>query len=357
MNTQKKIKVLEVCGGLSTEGIGVFLLNTFENIDKEKFEIHFALATKYKQAFEDRILSQKGKIFRTYEIGDGLIGKIKHLINLYKFIKKEKYNVVHSHMDFFNGANLLVAFLAKVPIRISHAHVAEKYTNNFSKKMYYSFMRLLIFLFSNKKLGCSKNANENINIFGKVILNGVNLDRFRKEKELPNDIIVDKNKMNILTVGRLDDQKNPFFIVKILHALKKYNDKFHFYWIGEGSLKNDVKMKVEELNLQSHITFLGVRNDVENILPNMNLFLMPSKFEGFPIVLVEAQACYLKCLISDIITDEINFGICYKLSLNESEELWAKKILELIKEDNIKELDLEKINIKNTTKQLESEYI
>lgn len=75
MKEASKIKVLEICGGLSTEGIGMFLLNTFENIDQGKFEIHFALATKYQQVFENRIISKGGKIHRTYEIGEGLKGK------------------------------------------------------------------------------------------------------------------------------------------------------------------------------------------------------------------------------------------------------------------------------------------
>ena len=102
MSVEKKIKILEISGGLSTEGIGVFLLNTFENIDKDRFQLDFALATKYEQVFEERIKQQGGKIYRTFEIGEGIKGKIKHAINLYKLLNREKYQVVHSHMDFFN---------------------------------------------------------------------------------------------------------------------------------------------------------------------------------------------------------------------------------------------------------------
>lgn len=356
MKEASRIKVLEICGGLSTEGIGMFLLNTFENIDQGKFEIHFALATKYQQVFENRIISKGGKIHRTYEIGEGLKGKLKHCINLYKLIKKDKYEVVHSHMDFFNGLNLLVAFLAKAPLRISHAHVAEKETNSITQKVYYFFMKLLINIFSNKKLGCSQNANMNINSGGKVIFNGINLTRFNKHNFFPKDVFLDVNKKNIVTVGRIDDQKNPFFIVEIIKALSNIDDNFHFYWIGEGSLKKEIDKKIEEYNILKHITFLGIRNDVEKLLPKMNLFLMPSKYEGFPIVLVEAQASGLKCLISDNITNEINFGLCYKLSLKNNEVLWAKKIIEIANENKTTNVDLHKIDIKSTILTLQNEY-
>ena len=356
MNVEKKIKILEISGGLSTEGIGVFLLNTFENIDKDRFQLDFALATKYEQVFEERIKQQGGKIYRTFEIGEGIKGKIKHAINLYKLIKREKYQVVHSHMDFFNGVNLLVAFLARVPMRISHAHVANNFTKSFSKKIYYFIMKLMINLFSNKKLGCSENALKNINSNGKVIFNGVDLIKFNYHNKLPNDIYIDFSKLNIITVGRIDDQKNPSFIVDIIRELKLMDLDFHFYWVGNGSLSNNTINKASQNNVENLITFLGVRKDVENILPSMNLFLMPSKFEGFPIVLVEAQACNLKCLISDVITEDINVGLCTKLSLNLGAKAWAEKIYRLTNEKREIKIDLSKIDIKNTILELQKEY-
>ena len=258
MNVEKKIKILEISGGLSTEGIGVFLLNTFENIDKDRFQLDFALATKYEQVFEERIKQQGGKIYRTFEIGEGIKGKIKHAINLYKLLNREKYDVVHSHMDFFNGFNLFIVFLAGVPLRISHAHIANNSQLSLIQKIYYALMKIFIRLFSNKGLGCSDEANEFINGKGKVIYNGVDVDKFQKKDYcFPNDIRFDKDYKNLITVGRIDNQKNPLYIVEIIYFLSKIRKDFHFYWIGTGSLYNEVKKKINELKIEDKITCDG----------------------------------------------------------------------------------------------------
>ena len=358
MKEASKIKVLEICGGLSTEGIGVFLLNTFENIDREKFEIHFALATKYKQVFENQIISNGGKIHRTYEIGDGMIGKLKHGINLYKLIKKEKYEVVHSHMDFFNGLNLLVAFLARVPLRISHAHVANNHHPSFLATLYYWVMRNLISLFSNKKLGCSVAANQFVNKQGKVIFNGINIQKFRnKEQPFPENIVFDEEKKNIATVGRIDDAKNPFFIVNIIEELKKINRNFHFYWIGFGSLSKEVEQLILAKNLENEVSLLGTRNDVEKILNKMDVFILPSKYEGFGIVLAEAQAAGLPCLISENVPSDVNVGLCKTLELEKGEKNWALQINEILYNfEEPKSLNFENIDIRNTIIQIQNEY-
>lgn len=360
MPRNKKIKVLEICGGLSTEGIGVFLLNAFENIDKEKFEIHFALATKYKQAFEDRIVTKGGKVFKTYEIGDGIRGKVKHFINLYKIIKKEKYDVVHSHMDFFNGFNLFIVFLAGVPLRISHAHIANNTHLSLVKKIYYSFMKIFIKLFSNKCLGCSVEANKFINGKGKVIYNGINVDKFQKKDYcFPKDIQFNKDYKNLITVGRIDNQKNPLYIVEIIYFLSKIRKDFHFYWIGTGSLYSEVKKKINELKINDKITLLGARNDVEVFLSQMDVFILPSKYEGFGIVLAEAQVAGLKCFISDKVPLNANLGLCEVISLNDGASTWAKKINSCLDDEKtmLSIQELNKIDIRNTTLSLQNEYL
>lgn len=359
MKEASKIKVLEICGGLSTEGIGMFLLNTFENIDQGKFEIHFALATKYQQVFENRIISKGGKIHRTYEIGEGLKGKLKHCINLYKLIKKEKYEVVHSHMDFFNGLNLLVAFLAKAPLRISHAHLGNYHNSSFTSKLYYWMMKNLIKIFSNKKIGCSKESNSLINSGGIELLNSINVEKFKKKYEIPEDVKIDNAKSNIIIVGRIDPPKNPYFIVDIAHQLKLKNFNFKIYWIGDGSLKNEILTKVNDLQLVSFFNFLGMRTDVEKLLSNMDLFLMPSKYEGLPFSLVEAQVSGLTCFISENISSEADIGLCKVINLDEGADYWADTIIHFFAKPNKFHIDQKKLNkfdIKETIKILEKEY-
>lgn len=362
----KKIKVLQIMSGISCEGIGTFVLNVFENIDREKVEMSFALATKYKQHYEERIIEQGANIYRTHEIGDGITGKVKHFINLIKLLKTEgPFDVVHSQMDFFNGINMLAAFIAGVPMRISHAHIA---TDNkfipFKKKIYNNIMKLLIKIFATDGLGCSNQANSYINFKSKntiVVNNGIDLSRFSENsKSILEDFSIEKNKKKFITIGRMEEAKNPIFIVEIINELKKIRDDIHLYWLGRGSMECDIKKLIKKYKLEDTITLLGVRDDIEKVLPQMDFMLFPSKWEGLGIALIEAQASGIPCFISDRIPREADCGLCTIISLDDNQKIWAYKINEYINSktynNKINKDYIEKFNINSTVRVLEEIY-
>lgn len=367
MMEKKKIRVLEVVSGISPEGIGTFLLNVFENIDDKNIQIDFALATEYKQFYEDRLINEGAKIYRTYEIGRGIKGKIKHFFNLIKIIKsKGPYDVVHTHMDFFNGINLLAAFIAGVPIRISHAHIAiNGQKESYLKKIYINIMRLLIKVFSNKKLGCSREANLYINGDENeiVIKNGINLSKFKgiynSNKKV--DICIDRNKKNIITIGRIEEQKNPEFIVEVLKELVSIDENYVLWWVGVGTLKSRVEELIKRYGLENNIFLLGNRKDVPNLLSNIDYMLFPSKWEGLGIVLIEAQVAGVPCFISDAIPKEANLGLCTVLGLEQNGETWASLIDNHINNKTFKKIidkkKLKEFDVKYTVKQLKAVYM
>lgn len=365
-----KVKILQITSGLSTEGIGTFVLNTYENLNKESIDVSFALATEWKQRYEERILNQGAKIYRTSEIGKGFGGKFRHFTNLIRIIKKEgPFDVVHSHMDFFNGINMLAAFIAGVPIRISHAHKAEN--NNYKslpKKIYNKIMKISINLFATHKIGCSQMANDymhkmkGIRKENLVLFNGIDLNRFTvNNKKKLEKIEINTSKKNFITIGRMDDQKNPLFIVEIIKELKIIRNDIHLYWVGSGSLEKQVKDLVSKYDLKENISFLGVRDDVHELLSQMDFMLFPSKFEGLPIVLLEAQASGIPCFVSNNITSEVNIGLCTQLSLDENQAMWARKIDHYINthkyNNKLDRVKLKKFDIKNTCKELEMIYL
>lgn len=363
---KKKIKVLEVSSGISTEGIGQFLLNVYENINKEDIEINFALATKYEQYYEERLVKQGAKIFRTYEIGDGLIGKVKHFTNLIKILNEQgPFDIMHTHMDFFNGVNLLAAFICRVPVRISHAHLAkdESQINNY-KKLYIFLMRRLIKIFSTNSLGCSKKANKYINNIdindnnnNIVINNGIDFKQFNIENKKKS--LKDKT-VRFVTIGRIEDQKNPIFIIKVIRELCKLRKDIELLWIGVGNLENEVKNKIIEYNLTNNIKMLGRRSDINLILQEVDFMLFPSKYEGLGIVLIESQLAGVPAFISNTIPKEADLGLCTVLNLEDSAEVWAKKIDRYIREkkyNNCLDKNIaNKFNIKETSKELERIY-
>ena len=173
--------------------------------------------------------------------------------------------------------------------------------------------------------------------------------------------ILMKKVLNFITIGRMDNQKNPLFIVKIIKELKEIRNNIHLYWVGSGSLEKEVKKLANEYGLKDNISFLGVRDDVDEILPLMDFMLFPSKWEGLPIVLLEAQASGIPCFISNTITQEVDLGLCTVLPLNEDEKMWANKINQYISTNSfnnkLKKEKLKKFDIKNTVQEMEDIYI
>lgn len=365
----KKVRVLEITHGLAPGGIESFVLNVFENIDREKLEVSFALACEGKQFYEDRVIEKGASIYRTNDL-NGIKNIIKHFFRLIKVLKEEgPFDVVHTHIDFFNGVNLLAAFIARVPNRISHSHNsnsahASKERASIYIRMYRTIMRFFINALSTEKLGCSEEAN--IYMYGnkvksRVIYNGVDLSKFNSnKKDMISDINISDKKINFITIGRMCEQKNSLFVVKVINELKKINSNIHLYWIGQGPYEEKIRNMIKELELENDITLLGVRKDIPNLLNNMDFMIMPSKWEGLPVTLVECQVSQLPCFISDKITDEVNMGLCTKISLDSSAKEWATKINSYISNDDynneINKVILNRFDIRNVSKEIELIY-
>jgi glycosyltransferase EpsF len=366
MVERKKIKVLQVSHGLAPGGIEAFLLNVFENIDREKIQMDFAVAADGKQFHEDRVLNQGAKVYHTSDL-NGMKNKIKHFYRLIKLLKKEgPFDVVHSHIDFMNGINLLAAYIAGVPIRISHAHsthsaggVSAKSTN--LVKVYRFFMRFLITSFSNKYLGCSEEANKYM--YGKTRLNkctfipnGIDLTKFKSIVK-----IKDYELINFIAIGRFVAAKNCLFMAEVLFELSKIRQDFKMNWIGVGPLEEKVKKYIAKNDMEKYISFLGSRNDIADLLSKSDFMIFPSLWEGLPVTLIEAQATNTPCFISNIITEEADVGLCTKISLEKSAFEWAKELNSHIENKTFKnELNQKKLdffNIKNLAIQMEKIYL
>ena len=369
LNNKKRLRVLEISHGLAPGGIESFLINVFENIDKDKIEMSFAVACEGKQFYEDKVINEGAKVYHTSDL-NGIKNIVKHFFRLIKLLRKEgPFDVVHTNIDFFNGINLLAAFIVGVPVRISHSHNtnsahARSVGATLPIRIYRKVMRIIINTLSTRRLGCSKAAN--LYMYGEkakdtvVINNGVDFNKFKHDEEI-SDLNIDKNEINFVTVGRMCEQKNSIFIVKVMNELVKLNNNFHLYWIGKGPKEDEIKTLISEYKLESKITLLGSRKDVPNIMTKMDFMIFPSKWEGLPVTLVEAQVANLPCFISDKITEEADLGLCTVISLEKNESQWAKIMNSYIKSSNYnyKVLDnrINSFNIKNVVKDIEKIYL
>jgi glycosyltransferase involved in cell wall biosynthesis len=193
--------------------------------------------------------------------------------------------------------------------------------------------------------------------------NAVNVEEFLFNKEMRQKIRRELNVHDELVIGhigRFNKQKNHEFLIDIFKLVVEKRPDAVLVMAGEGNLKPQIEKKVADLGLSSNVRFLGVRSDIANLMQGLDLFLFPSLFEGLPVVLVEAQAAGLKCLISDSITKETNITERIEFaSLGESPEEWANKILSSTYEhvDTSKQLSEKGYDTKTMAKWLADYYL
>ena len=359
--------VLHVVPGISAEGIGTFVLNMLEHLDHGRTKVLLAVTTDWEQLHERRAQELGAEVIRTAEIGRGLAGWVRHFVRLIRFIRQHGgIDAVHSHMDYFNGINCLAALIAGVPVRIAHAHrAADSGKVGWLRRLYSLVMRLLIALCSTERVGCSDSANEGQHRIGpwrfgsKVVTNGIDMGVFTpvRTEEAPEGIDVREDAVRLVAVCRMDPSKNPLFLIRVFHEVRKRMPGVRLYWIGTGSMREEVEALIGELGLQSSVTLLGVRRDVPAILPWMDWMLFPSRLEGLPFAVIEAQACGVKCFVSDAIPKEANLGLCVMLPLKADETYWAERICERLAEGAGLALNPEqaaRYDIRNTIRELET---
>ena len=279
------VVVLHVVPGISAEGIGTFVLNMLEHLDRSKTKVLLAVTTDWEQLHESRVRELGAEVWRTAEIGEGLAGWVRHFVRLIRLIRRHgRIDAVHSHMDYFNGINCLAALIARVPVRISHAHrTAESGRIGWMRRLYSLVMRLLIAACATERIGCSKSANEGQHRIGpwrfgtKIVNNGIDMGLFKpvRSKSVPDGVDMREGEIRFVTVGRMDEVKNPLFLVRVFHEVRQRVPGVRLYWIGHGSLRGEVELLIAKLGLESSVALLGVRSDVADILPWMDYMLLP----------------------------------------------------------------------------------
>lgn len=339
----KKICILQ--NGLKFGGTDTFVLNLVSKLDPTKYDITVVLSGEADDFVRVSELESFGVNIEYTNGLNGVKNKFSHLKKLFCILKKGEYDVFQTNIDLFNGPNMLISFLAGVPVRVCHSHNSEqgrklREGKTFAVVLYQAFMKWLCWTFSNRYTGCSEKALDFL--FGKkwkksnkawVICNGIDLEKYRSEIDISNkkeDLNLSPNSVVISTVGRMEYQKNPVFLAEIFSEYVKLNSNSELLWAGKGDMREQVEEIFEKTNIQDKVHLLGARNDVSDILKCSDVFLLPSVFEGFGIVLIEAQATGLPCLASDTIPELANCGGVISFSLNKTAKQWAEKLDEII---------------------------
>lgn len=241
-----------------------------------------------------------------------------------------------------------------IDIRISHAHTTADNEEGIIRKIYINLMRKLILNNSTNLLACSDLAGEYL--FGVKHINSdkytilpnlvayedilnIDIDKVKKFKQENN---IDGNDIVLGHIGTFKESKNQKYLLQISKYLKDNGENIKLLLIGDGYMRSELEFMCSKLDITENVIFTGVRDDIDVILHSMDVFVFPSTFEGLGLVLLEAQAAGLPCVVSEAIQPEadLGLGLFNKLKLDSGIATWGDRIVEV---SSKKEIDVKKI--------------
>lgn len=327
---EKPIRVLEVCQRMEAAGVQSFLMNIYRNIDREKVQLDFLVHYDERNFYDNEIESLGGKIYR-FPVRENY-NLIKYIRDLHAFFREHKeYRIIHGHMDSLGMLYLKCAQREGINVRIAHSHNSS--VQDGIKKYFRIFMIKGYKRYANHLFACSNDAGEFM--FGnskfEVIHNVIDSKKFKYDAMMRNNKRKDlgcSDSFVIGNVGRFHVQKNQLFLVDIFYQILKLVPDSKLLLIGSGELENELRKKIENYGISKHVIILTNRKDVNELYQAIDVYVMPSLYEGLPVSALEAQASGLLCVFSDTITKETDItGNVKYISLQQSAEYWAKHII------------------------------
>lgn len=324
------IKVLHVIGAMDRGGAETMIMNFYRKIDLFQYQFDFLVHETRKCDYDDEIRTLGGNIYSVSRYKITNYFSYKREIKDF-FIKHHDYDIVHGHIC--SSINIYLSEAKRYGIQtIAHSHAANfgfsldtLFTNVISLKT----RRIADYFF-----GCSLQAG--VDRYGKKIIssikfsilnNGIDVDLYRYNVGIRNQLRKKyhvENSLVIGHVGRLTYAKNHVFLLKIFNEVLKKKPNSELFLFGRGELEEDIRKQIKDLGIENHVHLMGVVDNVNDYLQMCDVFVFPSRFEGLGLVLVEAQAAGLPCIINIEIPEEVNItNNVFSLSLSDSLEVWA----------------------------------
>lgn len=336
-DNQTPIRVAHVIGKWLGGGVESMVMNYYRHLDRSKVQFDFICDDDSTNIPYEEIESLGGKVI--------LIPPYQRLFSyqkqLQKILKEGKYRIIHSHINALSVFPLRAAKKINVPVRIAHSHSTTnkvEWKKNLMKQVLRPFSKI----YATHYFCCSELAGrwlfgDKVYDEGKVVLinNAIDLSKYQYDPDMRklkrDELGIDENTLVIGHIGRFVKQKNHDYLIDIFNELHKENSNSILLLAGQGPLKKEIEEKVKLLNLTESVKFLGQRNDTNELYQAMDIFLLPSLYEGLPVVGVEAQTAGLLCLFSNQMTRETKvLSSTFFLPIEVSPTLWKSQLLKCI---------------------------
>lgn len=323
------IRVLQCVNDMHRAGLETMLMNYYRNIDRTQIQFDFLTHRPNKSDYDDEILSLGGKVYYAPRLYPQ--NYPTYFMWMADFFKEHpEYKIVHSHIDSMSYLPLLAAKKAGIPVRIAHSHNTA--IDKDFKYLLKQYFRFRINSVCNERLTCGQKAGQFL--FGKkdfkVIPNAIDAEKFYFNEEIRYKKRAElgiTDEFVIGHVGRISYQKNHKFLIEIFNELLRIESNSILLLVGVGEKEEEVRKQIHKFGIDEKVRFLGNRSDVNELYQAMDVFVMPSFFEGIPVVGVEAQFADLPCVFSNKVPKEVQFNEkCEFVSLGKSAKEWAEII-------------------------------
>lgn len=340
-------RVLCVVASLNIGGAETFLMKVLRSIDKSKYMLDFIVSAP--GVYDDEVKSLGGRI---YTVPLRTEHPIKTFHQIRCIVKNNKYQFFLKLCDTPMGVmDLVSAKLGGAKWIVVRSCNASSNTSK-KKEIIYSVLRPVFNALSDCKVAPSDLAAEYT--FGKKsfekgevkkLNNGVDLSVYKFDAEgrssVRSEFFISEDTVLVGHIGRFNQQKNHKFLIDVFCDFHKQNPNSKLMLVGTGELTSQVYSKVERLGLESRVVFTGIRKDIPQLLSAMDIFLLPSFYEGMPNTVIEAQATGLRCIVSDRITREANItGKVDYLPIGSDFKIWVNLMMNGIEKKRFDTYDI-----------------
>lgn len=328
-------RIAVIMGKMHSGGKKNLVMEYYRHIDKSKIQFDFICDSDSNAIPTEEIEDMGGRVY----VISPYQNIIKNMHEMYNIIRRNNYKIVHGYNNTMNVFAMFVAKIANVPIRINESISmgADKgdWKNNI-KKMLRPFSKLFSNVYMANGETCGRwqfgdkiYEKDKVKIFKTIInteSNGYSKelrDNTRKKYGITEDCIV------IGHIGRLTEQKNSVFLIDIFNEIVKKNSNARLILVGDGNLKKQVLKRISSYGISDYVIYLGRTEKIYELYNAMDVFLLPSLYEGLPVVGIEAQCTGLPVFFSDAVPKESSpcDDLGFFISLKNNAEEWADVIL------------------------------
>ena len=324
----RKILIVITTAFVPYGGLTTVMMNYYHAMDKTGLQIDFASTNDPPDVLLDELKANGSQYFN---LGSRKKQLFKYLKKLKAVLKNGQYDVIHVNGNSATMAfELMTAKMCGVSMRIAHGH---------NTKTSHEIINKLMKPLFTKSYTCAVSVSELAGewLYGGddyiILNNAIDLQKYgydsEKRAEMQHRLKIE-NKVVLGNVGKLNEQKNHVFLLKVLNSLIKKGIDVYLLLIGGGHLEMQLREECKSLGIEDRVIFVGMVDNAADYFQAMDIFVFPSLWEGLPLSALEAQASGLPCIISSNVSKNVRCtDNVFFMDLSDGAEAWAKKAVEV----------------------------